>query len=536
MTDEYISVEIIQTPRTVVISGEEIAVEVDGSSIEVNLEGGIGPQGFQGSQGFQGDFGGPQGFQGAQGFQGQSGTQGNQGFQGRYGSDGAQGPQGFQGLNGTQGPQGNQGISVQGPQGFQGSGVQGNQGTQGLTGSGAQGNQGAQGAQGNQGVGVQGNQGAQGNQVPGAQGDQGTQGNQGSGTSSKPTLSTGMLTFSSFTIADDTHVSIGTIKAVVVDNVTDPENPSVLYANYAGGANIPVSFIDTCDTTYFVLDEDATLVQLDHDATADERVVYARVGWADHPDRSTVSSVYFEPDMAYDIALQFVDFMESYGAFNFEGNEYGPQGATLGLHRTAGKVFDNGTNASTDLLEPNVVTSVPEGPIEIYHYYRKAGGVDWNNDLPSVFVVDPGHWDDGSGVLADVPTGKFTTKFISYYAPTNSNDLQYGQKLYDSIADAYNDRTSAIAIDSYNYADVFRGWLIVQEGCVDLTDANGALFVVGKGEMLGRITGVGASGGGGPQGPQGNQGTQGTTGSKSGIPRLPRITGISRRSWSGDAR
>jgi hypothetical protein len=99
-----------------------------------------------------------------------------------------------------------------------------------------------------------------------------------------------------------------------------------------------------------------------------------------------------------------------------------------------------------------------------------------------------------------VGAGKWTIQLLSFYAPTQANDFQYGQMVYDTYADAYAARFDPVQINPFNNYNTFRGWLIVQQGCTDISDTDKAKFIPGDGRMLGRISGSGGGGGGGGSG------------------------------------
>jgi hypothetical protein len=352
----------------------------------------------------------------------------------------------------------------------------------------------------------------------GPQGFQGAQGPQGSGSSAGTALTTGVLSVSTIGITSsditNTHFDIGAVEAVVVNSSTNPAAPTITFVHYAGATNVLDTLIASCDTTYLYLDSSGVLHQRATDLSNTERRTLVRVGWLDHPGRTEIEDPEFEPDPAYDAGLQLMDFIESHGSFNIRGNVYIAGGHNLTLARSEGAVFDNGSSFASNRSDPHVVESVENPAVSFIGYYRGSGEV-WVSTAERT-SIDPEHYDDGSGILASVPLGKFTAQFVSYYALTDSTDIQYGQDTYDSIGEAYSHLTDPVAIDPYNEADVFRGWIIVQQGCTDLTDPNGALFVNGDGVMLGRITGNSMTGAGGlatgPQGPQGFQGYVGAQG------------------------
>jgi hypothetical protein len=289
----------------------------------------------------------------------------------------------------------------------------------------------------------------------------------------------------------------------IVDNRTDLLNPTVVSIHLPAQVGLPCPHINDSTTTYIGVDLNGHIFyQMDDWSAADRRNIIA-IGWVDHPDHNTITTAYTEPYcVAWPIA-RLDGFEEDHGAFNVEGNSYGPSsvGGHMQLVRTAGVIHDNGTNYINDPTSPDKLVTDREDPVEFYYYFRNPDLADkWINPSDSVNIVDPNHWDDGTNVLATVPDDKWTIQLLSFYGPTISNDVQYGQKLYNTQADAIAGRFDPIVINPYDFADTFQGWLIVKKGCTDLNDETQAKFLDGSGVALNRVSGGGASGGGGGAG------------------------------------
>jgi len=191
-----------------------------------------------------------------------------------------------------------------------------------------------------------------------------------------------------------------------------------------------------------------------------------------------------------------------FGAFNISGNRYSPF-ARMMIQRTAGQTFEIGANYFNDKRNPNVVTTENEIPVIFSYYWRN---VDVWSKADNLIDIDPNHWDN-FGELSVVPDGYWTIQPLMFYAPTIANDIQYGQAIYSTFDLARIAITSPIDINPYNQYDTFRGWLIVQQGCTDITDLSKCIIITAG--NLGLMT---LSESAGPQGPQGVQGAQGAQG------------------------
>jgi hypothetical protein len=274
---------------------------------------------------------------------------------------------------------------------------------------------------------------------------------------------------------DHTKYDLTAGSAMIVDNYTDPSHPVKTLVSWGNLTSQIDPLLNTDATTYLYIDSVGTFHFKNEILSPGERRLYADIGWLDHPSLTTIEEVKSQPEIIFDLSAQLNDFMLNFGPFNIDGNEYS---AASGLHiqRSAGSTFDANANYWHDRTSPHVTTIIAESPVDFFYYYRQAPLDGWRNDLPETSFIDPNHWDDGTGTLATVPTGKWTIQVISFYSQTNENDIQYGQVVYDSYAEARTAMQDPVDINPYNVADTFRAWLIIQEGCTDLTDTATAIF------------------------------------------------------------
>jgi hypothetical protein len=305
--------------------------------------------------------------------------------------------------------------------------------------------------------------------------------------------STGLLWGGNLSInTDPTKFNLSAGQAVIVDSHTNPENTTRVLVTW-GDITVTDPYIADADTVYFGIDSTGTLTfLLDIAFTNIQRRSIASIGWLDHVGRTVIEYVGMEPALITSIGAQFQDFLNAFGAFNLRGNEYAASSG-LRIKRTAGQAFNPNQNYYIDNRDPHIITTNEENPAPIYYFYRGVTG--WVNDTPITDYVDPEHWDDNSGILAAMPTGKWQIQIISYYPYWQTNDVQYGQVVYDTSAAALSAIQDAIEIDPYNEADVFRGWLIIKQGCTDLTNSNYAIFKsAGKWGMFDVQSGGGTGG------------------------------------------
>lgn len=283
---------------------------------------------------------------------------------------------------------------------------------------------------------------------------------------------------------------------VVVDNYTDPLNPTEKIVVWDDKTAVEDPYLGLADTTYVNIDKDGELYFTTLPLDEAERRKYIAIGWLDHPlpDSEEIVFAKTEPFYNCDIQAQLNDFFENFGAFNIEGNIYSAYGNDLRVKRSAGKVFDGNSNYDADRSNPHVFATNAEGPIEFVYYYRDGSGGWINSNVPTQYV-DPDHYDDGSGTLANVSSGHWTIQILMYYPISNANDFQYGQKEYATLGEAITALKDPVEISPYNMWDVFRGWLVVKQGATNLSDPDQALFIPsGKFGLMDIMSGGGSAG------------------------------------------
>ena len=274
--------------------------------------------------------------------------------------------------------------------------------------------------------------------------------------------------------SDPTKFNIKAGEALIVDNHTDPDNPTTVTVGWLDQYGLDAPLLLTDPTSYLYVD-DAGIFHFKNDILSPgERRFFANIGWLDHPDNTIITGCKIQPDTGTDLASQLNDFLLTNGAFVIYGVEYKPLTA-LQVERTDGQIFNANANYFEDKTSPHTLPVLPQNPVPFYYYYRD-GMSGWVNPVITTAYIDPDHYDDGTGVLATVPTDMWTVQVMSYYPQTNLNDIQYGQKVYSSYAEARTAIQYAVEVNPYNAVDTFICWLVIKQGCPDLTNPLMAVF------------------------------------------------------------
>jgi hypothetical protein len=307
-----------------------------------------------------------------------------------------------------------------------------------------------------------------------------------SGTSTqltRNTASTGVIEYDglSANTYDNSKFDLGPVKGWIVDNTTDPENPTVISVTYTGstGSNpsgVTLTYLASVPATYIGLSGSTTndIVQSNtpFDASIHRDVLI--LGVVVHSNNVNVNVTNDSPSLVIDPTLQYYDLISSIGKFNISdtsSNIYSPNGANLKIDKTSGNVFARSSNYINDPKNPHIKTLASGSSITFR--YRIQDSTEW----PDTTDVDPNTYDNG-GVTALTPTNKFTVQRIVMFT-SNIARIQYGQIIYDSIDDA----EASLSLEEYEIEPnmkengLLRAFIIVKQGATNLSDTTVAKFI-----------------------------------------------------------
>lgn len=267
---------------------------------------------------------------------------------------------------------------------------------------------------------------------------------------------------------------------VGVINEWDTSNPFVppvlTLVEFGPFDNITPAFLNTHDVSYIGIEYDsgsqiASVIQKSEPFSEEERRSIIVLGLVQHFG-GLITRVASRAPQPVASTSQIHDFMESVGGLNLEGNEYTPSG-DLTLNKSAGSIFKLGINSSTNVKNPHVLDVAVSTQCYL-RYITQAS----ERFLPSE-NVDPNMYDNG-GTLEAVPAGKVTLQFV--YLTVGDNMVQYGQNLYDSIAEAVEDiHNKGVVIPYLKNECILRTVLVLTQGATDLADSTKVrIFQYGK--------------------------------------------------------
>lgn len=255
--------------------------------------------------------------------------------------------------------------------------------------------------------------------------------------------------------------------------------PILQYVTWPSQTGVTVTNLATSDTTWLYIDNTGTLQQRTEYYTDDQLENAIIIGQLIHPSRTFINLARTNPNVAYATDKQYEQFIRSFGPIKVSGHTISPNGANLKLNRSSGKAFSLGRNWINNTDDPSVVSDNAQTDCIFYRYYRGVTAGSFVT-VPNQTAIDPTKYDNGTGVLATVPGGKYTIQRLFYYPNTPTLlGVYYGRALYTSIADA----AANINLEDFTEIEntrtnaIFAGYLIVKGGATNLSSTTDALIL-----------------------------------------------------------
>lgn len=179
---------------------------------------------------------------------------------------------------------------------------------------------------------------------------------------------------------------------------------------------------------------------------------------------------------AFEVVASLLDYIRRLGAVN-KGNKISANGNNLKLDRAAGDVFLPFISTLINTQNPGNISTDSEAAINFSYVHRDAAGNPVVTPLET--DIDPTVWDDGSGVLASVPNGKYTYQIVYIFAQTNTPSIAVirGQECFSSLDDAsaaaqYADVEAPRVLDG----GIQRAAIVTRQSATDLLGSNAKII------------------------------------------------------------
>lgn len=251
---------------------------------------------------------------------------------------------------------------------------------------------------------------------------------------------------------------------IIVDNYTDPANPTTHKVSWTGKQNIPVDNLATNLITFVSVDKNGDVIQQTSrwtDAETRDKII---VGVVVHVDKTIVDTVNPEHHSALDPAGQAGDILEGLGFLNLDGNLISPNGANMSIDKSAGVMMGHGINFYIDPKNPHKLSLA--GVNGASFQYRFSNGDNGTTGT----ILDPDNLDDGAGGLTPLANNRWSIQRV-YIFTSNNVKIQRGVESFTSRDAAI----AGIATEAYVTEPsiaangLLRGFIITQKGATDLS-------------------------------------------------------------------
>jgi hypothetical protein len=305
-------------------------------------------------------------------------------------------------------------------------------------------------------------------------------------------VSTGVYSFSGLTaITGQTVFNVSPVKGWIIKNTgTYATAPEIKHIMYDGASNVSVTNILTPSSTYVLLNDSNILYQQTTYPTPEQRRDNILLGKVAHPNGSTILAVNNTTDYSISPMSAVRDMFSPISLIN-EGVTASPNGANLTWNLSSGSLYGMGINWAVNSKSPNKVTINAATP-KSFFYRTQLGG-----STSIVTNIDPNNY-DLNGVITALPTGpgtaNSTTNQRIYLYPTGIVNIQYGQKIYTSMANAIAGQQTEMFVKAPNSigSAILIGIIAVRRAVTTLNTTTNATFTPASifGESIGGVNGI----------------------------------------------
>ena len=308
-------------------------------------------------------------------------------------------------------------------------------------------------------------------------------------------ISTGIYNYTGMTQGTGQTINIAAINGWIAYNTyTYATLPDVKEIIYTGGTNIPLTYLNSADSTYILINSASTIVQQTTFPTPQQRRENIFLGKVVHPNRATITSINQTVDFDVSPMAAIRDLWTPLKLIN-QGIIPSPNGVNLTINTSAGTLWGNGIGWVTNQLNPDSVSISGTSPTTFQ--YRTQLSPITGGTAPytgNTTFIDPAHYDN-NGVVTNVGGGpNSSTNQRIYIFPTGLVRIQYGQTVYSNLAAAVAGSQTESFVEYANNRDngILIGILSVNKNATQLSNSAQAVFnLVSKfGELLGGTGGL----------------------------------------------
>jgi hypothetical protein len=300
--------------------------------------------------------------------------------------------------------------------------------------------------------------------------------------------STGVFEFGGLVSASTTTFNIGIVKGWIVDNESNPVNPSIKYVSYSGSTSQTTPYINSSTQTYVLLNNSNQIIYQTTYPTPTQRRQNIFLGTVIHSNLNSITAVGNNTDYVLSPISQLRDMFRPIGLIN--GGVYiSANGANLLLNSSSEYVYGLGINYYSDKTDPNRKFITAQTPVQ-FKYRTQTGGT-----LDLLTSIDPTSYDVAGTVTPIAGNPLYATNQRVYLTQEGLFLIQYGQTIYNKLTDA----VAGLGTETFTVFTPFKtsailiGIISVIKGATDLTNIDQAIFT--RSSKFGEIGGGGGGAG-----------------------------------------
>lgn len=289
--------------------------------------------------------------------------------------------------------------------------------------------------------------------------------------------------------SDPKKFDIAEGSGVIVDNYTDPSNPTTVKIEWDTLEGLTPTFLPVAIISFVGIDAGGNVIQFVGLIDDESRRDYIIIGILIHTSNTVVEGAAFLPYPAYDEAHAFIDFNDTIGPVNKLGNKF-TGNSDMELEKSAGQLFRIGINWAESQKTPNVKDIPQEDAPNFFLSYQDGSGGFKGFERST--EIDPSVYDNGSGTLGSLPLFQRWQIMRIYLASNNDVIVSPGQNTYRNR----NQALAAINVETFNKNPVLkdtnlRGFLVIRNNCNDLSNTNRCEFV--EADKFGQVAAEGSA-------------------------------------------
>lgn len=255
----------------------------------------------------------------------------------------------------------------------------------------------------------------------------------------------------------------------IIDNTTNAGKPDITNVAWDDFLNVTITNLATSTLSYIAINANGGIIQQTIPFSPAQHRKLIVIGRLAHITNTVITSLTPTPRLGTNQTLEVSDLAAALGTVT-NGNIYNGIPTTLTIEKSSGSTFREGLNYYNDTLQPNTsIDAILSPALIVYGWRDGSGGLTFS--APTT-IVDPEHYDDGSGTLALVGSNDFSNQRAYFFAVNNLTFILYGQNTYNTFNEA---RTNALSESFDVPAELealaaLRNVIVMRENIITWTD------------------------------------------------------------------